>query len=280
MFWSLSVVIVCSIGTLLLSWAYFQHYQIPRPPFGVFNLKDVAFMLGAVVVVPYLYLALPLWAVVGLLIVGIASILSLMWEPVLRARWAIWLATGAMLLADMGSAVRLGTTHPLFVATNNLVLVAVIVGLTNSWAQGGMKARDVAVLAGALAVYDFFATARLPLMAELGQRLASAPLSPQMAWGPGNSSTGLSIGLGDLLLAAVFPLVMRKAFGRPAGLAALALAIVALVTMLALASLSRGAVVFPAMAVLGPLTVAQYAFWARRCGLERARYTGPKRTLA
>jgi predicted component of type VI protein secretion system len=33
----------------------------------------------------------------------------------------------------------------------------------------------------------------------------------------------LSIGLGDLLLMTVFPLVMRKAYGRPAGIAAIAI---------------------------------------------------------
>ena len=31
----------------------------------------------------------------------------------------------------------------------------------------------------------------------------------------------MGIGIGDLLLAALFPLVMRKAFGRPAGVVAL-----------------------------------------------------------
>jgi hypothetical protein len=57
---------------------------------------------------------------------------------------------------------------------------------------------------------------------------------------------------------------MRKSFGRPAGLAGLGigLAIVGAV----LAALETGAIdtAIPAMVVLGPVMVAQYAYWARR----------------
>ena len=43
----------------------------------------------------------------------------------------------------------------------------------------------------------------------------------------------LSIGVGDLLLATVFPLTMRKGFGLRAGLAAVAVALGALAVLLA-----------------------------------------------
>lgn len=71
-----------------------------------------------------------------------------------------------------------------------------------------------------------------------------------------------------MLLATVFPLVMRKAFGCSAGMIALALALAAIGTLLALPL--QGA--FPVMVVLGPLMMLQYLFWCRRCGRERTTW--------
>ena len=87
--------------------------------------------------------------------------------------------------------------------------------------------------------------------------------SSTLPWG--TSSAALGIGLGDVLLATVFPLVMRKAFGRAAGIAALVIALLAIGTMLALPL----KVVFPAMVVLGPLMMLQYLYWRSRRGPER-----------
>ena len=58
------VVILCHIAAaLLLSWVYFRRYTVSRPPIGVFNLWDIAVMIGGIVLVPYLYLVLPIWLV-------------------------------------------------------------------------------------------------------------------------------------------------------------------------------------------------------------------------
>jgi hypothetical protein len=50
---------------------------------------------------------------------------------------------------------------------NNTVLVLAVMGVTTLWAQSGMKARDVAMLAGALTFYDLVATSLLPLTSDL-----------------------------------------------------------------------------------------------------------------
>jgi hypothetical protein len=73
--------------------------------------------------------------------------------------------------------------------------------------------------------------------------------------------------LGDLLLATVGPLVFRKAYGRPAGFAAIVIAISAIsaVMFLGAAGVFK---TFPTMIVLGPLLVLQYLVWSRRA-LER-----------
>lgn len=257
-------------AALLLSWGYFRRYAITRPPVGVFNLRDIAIMIGGIVLVPYLYLALPRWLVAGLLALGILSALYFMWEPVLRARWAIWLAAIGLVVADLGAALALGVASAPFFAANNLVLTLVVVALTNLWAQSGMRARDVAVLAGALAIYDVVATWQLPLMTDLFGRLAGLPFAPIIAWPSGGQWIG--IGLGDILLAAGFPLVMRKAFGRDAGIAALAIGLGCLVGLLALPILGAIRTTFPVMIVLSPLMLLQYGYWRRQRGPERTTW--------
>ncbi len=150
------------------------------------------------------------------------------------------------------------------------MLTLVIVGLTNLWAQSGMQARDLTIVAGMLAVYDVIATWLLPLMTDMIERLAGLPFVPLVAW-PVEEWRWLGIGLGDLLLAAVFPLVARKAFGITAGIAALAIGGGAIAGVLALPLLGITYVAFPVMIVLGPLIVAQYGYW-RRCGPERTTW--------
>ena len=86
---SFYLVLGFTTSAVLLGWTYFRRYEIQRPPIGVFNLGDVAAMIGAIVVVPYLYLALPLWLVVGIFALAISSILYFTVEPVVRTRWAV-----------------------------------------------------------------------------------------------------------------------------------------------------------------------------------------------
>jgi hypothetical protein len=91
-------------------------------------------------------------------------------------------------------------------------------------------------------------------------RLSALPFVPLVAW-PVEEWRWLGIGLGDLLLAAVFPLVTRKAFGPAAGRAALAISVCAIGCVLALPILGITYVAFPLM-------IAQYTYWCRR-GAER-----------
>jgi hypothetical protein len=267
-----AVVLGCASLALGLAWLYYRRYPVTRPPIGVITCWDVAIMLGAIVVVPYLYLTLPLGLVVGLLSLGYVSILYTLAEPVLRARWALWLAVLTLLAADLGAAHLFGPGSLPLLAINNAVLVAIVVGVANIWAQSGIKARDVAVLGAALALYDVLATSLLPLMTDLITRLAQAPFAPLVAWPIGDEGAWLGVGLGDLLLAAVVPLVLRRAFGRRAGVLALAINLVALSGLLALLALGVVQVTLPAMVVLGPLIVLQYGYWTRRRGPERTTW--------
>jgi hypothetical protein len=263
------IVLAFAAAAVWFAWLYFRRFVVVRPPLGVFNLRDIALMLGFIILGPFLDLALPLWIVGGLLLVGGLSTLYFMWEPVLPPSWARWLATVALVGIDLAAWLWLGKTSPWWHAINNVFVVLCVVGITNLWAQSGMKARDAAILAGALAIYDLVATALLPLMGDLFIRLAKLPLTPLVAWPIGSAGQWAGIGLGDLLLAAAFPLVMRKAFGRSAGLAAMAIGLGAIAALILGPIWGLHVEIFPVMVVLGPLMVLQYAYWRRRRGQER-----------
>jgi len=251
---------------------YFRRCRMSRPPIGVFNLADVASMLVAIILLPLLYLALPARIVGAILFVGTTSLLYFTWEAVLKARWAVWAAALVMAVADVAAAWRYGTGSPEFHAVNNVVLVVAIVGVTNLWAQSGMKARDATILGAALIAYDFVATSLLPTTTDLFTRLAGMPFAPVVAWGDADEGVWAAIGMGDLLLATVFPLVMRKAYGRTAGAVAMALALGAIGALFVVGRLGLIVETFPVMIVLGPLMVVQYAYWRRRLGAERTTW--------
>lgn len=267
---SFYVVLGVATSAVLLGWAYFRRYEISRPPIGVLGIGDVAFMIGAIVLIPYLYLAFPLWLVAGIFALGVLSILYFTAEPVIGARLAVWLVVLLLLGADIWTRFGFGAMSTPFLAVNNAILVLAVVGTTNLWAQSGMKARDAAVLGGVLAVYDLIATSLLPITTDLLTRLVGMPLTPLVAWGVG--SERLAIGLGDLLLATVFPLVMRKAFVRSAGIVAIAISLATIATIMALLELGNLNVALPVMTALGPLMVLQYGYWIRRLGRERTTW--------
>jgi hypothetical protein len=255
-------------AAVLLSWLYFRRYRLARPPIGVFDLFDVGIIVIAAILIPFIYLALPTWLAAGLFGLGLLSVLYYGAEPVLSRRWFPWFVSLALLGADLACAAAFGPASADSRAISDVVLVAAVVGASNLWAQGGMKACDLAGLAAILTVYDFVATVRLSVMDDVLGRLASSPFAPSLAWGS-YGGAWLEIGLGDLLLASLFPLVMLKAFGRSAGLAALALSICSIGVMLTVAASGFAGSTFPAMVGLGPLIVLQYAYCARHQGPER-----------
>ena len=150
-----------------------------------------------------------------------------------------------------------------------VLLTLLLVGATRQ-SVGSTEARqcghvDLVMLGLALMVYDYVATWQFHTMSDLFERLAQLPMVPMVAWRAG-AATWMGLGLGDILLATVFPLVMRKAFSRTAGLVAMMLGLVAIAVILALPLIwGVEASVFPVMIVLGPLMLVQYLFWQRRC---------------
>jgi hypothetical protein len=257
----LAVAFGLSALAVLGSAAYFRRYEVPRPPIGRVNLRDVGFLLAAIIVVPYLYLAVPLAVVAGMLSVAVISLLLMAGQPVLGGPRRAGAVACAVVVADVSIAIASGTMSPAFLAFNNLVVVVFVIGAANLWAQSGMTARDATVLGAGLIVYDVVATSQLTLMDELITRLSHVPLMPFVLWHADGGALG--IGFGDLVLASVFPLVMRKAFGRRAGTVAIALGLGAIAVLMALVDFGVIVRTVPAMVALGPLMIVQYAFWRR-----------------
>lgn len=261
-----AVTLAFALSTIGLASAYFRHLEVKRPPVGVVNGRDIWVLLAGIVAIPYLYLALPLVVVATLLAIATVGILLFTLEPLAGHGLRRMLVFGA-LAADIALALTAGTHSNAFLAVNNLVLGIAVIGIANLWAQSGMRAIHVAAMASMLALYDLVATAGLPLMTDLLERLNDIPLVPFVSWRAAGDE--LLVGFGDLLLLALFPLVVRKAFGRRAS--AIALGVTSLVLVLLLGAVEFGLLgrIVPAMVVLGPLMAALCAIWLRRHGGER-----------
>jgi hypothetical protein len=267
--------IVAYVATWLLAtatvagtWGYFRRWALTRPPLGTVNLGDIAFTLGCIVALPLLYQWLPGWLVGTFLALTTLSMLWFLVEPVTPWPVVRWGAAGGLVATDVILAWQAGTSSTAFLLVNDAVIVLVAVGVSVLWAQGGLRARDLAILAGAIAMYDLVATGFLPLTTEMIERLAGMPFLPMAVW-PVEGGQWVGIGLGDLLMASVGPLVMRKAFGRSAGLIAMTIALAAIAVVMAAARWDAMPETFPTMIVLGPLMIAQYVWWAARRDSER-----------
>jgi hypothetical protein len=252
---------------------YLRLVAMPRPPVGRLMASDVVIMTALLVALPFIYVHLsgPLLEVIFgvLFFTGVQTTLT----PALRGRSAT--AVAAVLCAIVLAASL--THHPLPLEVGNDVLLGVVViGVANLWAQTGMTAAQVAALSGVLAVYDLAATGLSSLTATFLRRVSGRAFAPALTIGLGHSQVAL--GLGDILLAALWPLVAAKTYGRVAGIVAavLALGTVAVVE----AEVAAGAITgnVPMLSFLGPVAIVQWAFW--RWHRSRERTTGQWRAGA
>src|SRR5262245_18631746 len=147
---TLAIVLGQASGTVGLGWLSFRRWRVTRPPIGVFNLADVLIMLGGIVLIPLLYLALPIRLLAGLLALGALSALYCALEPILRSRALLWSVVVLAVAGEWAVLAYVGSTSSAYFLVNNPVLVIGVVGIANLWVQSGMRARDAAILGGAL----------------------------------------------------------------------------------------------------------------------------------
>jgi hypothetical protein len=221
-------------------------------------------MSAMVVLAPLGYLSLPRAVVATVFGLVLTAAVQLVLAPMIGGRTAFLLSV--LLCGATAVSWMLGRPLPTLVLTD-IVLTLAVIGVANLWAQGGLPARHVAVLAGLLAGYDLVATGLTGVMTRFATEVQGLPFAPVFAVTGGRAP--VSIGLGDLLMLVMFPLTASRAFGRGAGRVA-ALCGIAVTGGVALLFWLRvlGTAV-PLLTVLGPVIVTQYAYWRRRNVRER-----------
>ena len=263
----LSALVVAALAGSVLgaSWLVFRRVRLERPPLGAIDHSDIVFMAIVIMVMPWLYLALPPVAAAAVLLLGLTAVTAMLLGSVLGARIGRIVAL-ALALSVVAASLSMPSSL-VAISINDLVLAVAIVAVANLWAQGGMRAGHLALLAGFLTVYDITATSILQLTGDLFAQQSGQPFAPVLAWPVGSGADWLGIGIGDVLMASTSVLVLYKAFGREAGLVAAAAAMATITGLLLFRDVVDG--VLPVMAVLGPVIIGQVAWWRKR-GPERS----------
>ncbi|MEV6103586.1 hypothetical protein AB0M28_02585 [Streptomyces sp. NPDC051940] len=194
---------------------FFRRVRLPRPAIGVFNGRDVVIMLGFVVVLPYLYLGLPSWLVPVVLGLAFAGGLTIGYGTVVARARVRWLCILALLAADFTASRFAEDSWPAagpYWVLNSALVLTLIVSAANLSAQGGLRLVHVSWFALALAVYDAFFATVVPLTQELADAMQGYAFAPSASIRIGD--LGAFVGMGDLLVYALFTTVAYKAYGR------------------------------------------------------------------
>jgi hypothetical protein len=271
----LGVALVCIITVTACALLYFRRVRLERPPIGTFNGRDIGILLTFIVTLPFLYAALPVWAITCFLALTFASALFFGYRPVL-GRTGVWVCIGVLIGANLWtSRTMLGTTAgwQLWWAELSLLVGLAAVSVANLYVQGGMKLRHVAWLALALGVYDLIFSSVYPLTNKLVQEFLGAPLDPSMGMRFGLDN--FAIGIGDVLIFALFTVVVYKAYGAHAARIAFGLVVAFGTIVPSLVPLvinfvdARFDVLVPAQTFFGPAAFLCYLWMRRHYGRER-----------
>jgi hypothetical protein len=270
------IVLLGSLITCLVALAYIRRYRLERPAIGVFNGRDVAVLYVFIIVLPALYVVLPPEALIGFLILTFCAALSIGLRPVVPRKY-IWPAVGLAIGLNIWMArTLLGTSlgWELMLIETSIMVVLAAVAVSNLYVQGGMRLQHVAWFALVLGAYDVTFSLIIPFIAELADAFIGHPLNPAIGFRMG--LVYVDIGLGDLLVYALFVIAALKAYGPKA--ARLALVIVGVfgsvapsVMPLILDVVTRGEgnAVVPAQIFFGPPALLTYLWLKKRYGRER-----------
>jgi hypothetical protein len=273
---TLVCVLIGAIGTSAFALYYFRRVRLERPAIGTFNGRDIVVLFCFIVTLPVLYLFLPHWALTSFLVLTFVASLSIGYRPLLP-NGQLWLLIGLAIGANIWIARTMLGTVTGWQAYWALTSVIVLLGasaVANLYVQGGMYLRHVAIFAFALAFYDAMFSVVIPLTPRLADAFIGYPLDPSVGMRVGIYNA--NIGIGDLLVYALFLIAAFKAYGRRAARVAMGLIVVFGSAMPALAPLVISAVTrgdaniaVPAQACFGPVALLAYLWMHRRWGTER-----------
>ncbi|MFE3204708.1 hypothetical protein [Embleya sp. NPDC059237] len=210
-----AVTLAIALGVSVASVGFFRRVTLPRPAVGVFNGNDMIIMMGFVIALPFFYLALPDWLLPFVLGLTLAGGLSVAYGTVVRRGSLRWALIACLMAADWLAArgAEDDPTHALpYWLINSIVILLMAVGAANLNTQGGLKLRHVSRFALALAAYDLFFATVVPLTQKLFGAVQGYAFAPSA--GVRIGEFGAVVGMGDLLVYALFTTVAYKAYGR------------------------------------------------------------------
>ena len=275
---SLTEFIVALVGVVVVSGGallYFRRVRLERPPIGTFNGRDIAILLALIVALPFLYAALPGWAITCFLALTFAAALSIGYRPVCGVV-PVWLGIGVLIGANIWTShTMMGTTAgwQLWWAELDILVALGAIAVANLYVQGGMKLKHVAWFALALALYDAGFTLVVNVTAVLVEEFIGHPLDPTFGIRGGVNNYG--IGIGDLLVYALFVVASYKAYGKAAARLAFGVMVVFGAAAPSLFPLIhdlvdfRNDVVIPAQLFFAPAAFLCYLWMRRHYGRER-----------
>lgn len=264
-------VIVVSAGALY----YFRHVRQERPPVGTFNGRDIAILLALIIALPFLYAALPGWAITCVLALTFAAALSIGYRLVWGAV-PVWLGIGVLVGANIWTShTMMGTTTgwELWWVELDILVALGAIAVANLYVQGGMKLKHVAWFGLTLALYDAGSTLVVNVTAVLVEDFIGHPLDPTFGIRGGVNNYG--IGIGDLLFYALFVVASYKAYGKAAARLAFGVMVVFGAAAPSLFPLIhdlvdfRNDVVIPSQLFFAPAAFLCYLWMRHRYGRER-----------
>jgi len=264
-------VIVVSAGALY----YFRHVRQERPPVGTFNGRDITILLALIIVLPFLYAALPGWAITCVLALTFCAALSIGYRLVWGAG-LVWLGIGLLIGANIWTSHTLmGSTAgwELWWVELDIMVALGAIAVANLYVQGGMKLKHVAWFGLLLALYDAGSTLVVNVTAVLVEDFIGHPLDPTFGIRGGVNNYG--IGIGDLLFYALFVVASYKAYGKAAARLAFGVMVVFGAAAPSLFPLIhdlvdfRNDVVIPSQLFFAPAAFLCYLWMRHRYGRER-----------
>jgi hypothetical protein len=269
---------VLLVGIVIISTAavfYFRRVRMERPPIGTFNGRDIVILVAFISALPFLYGYLPNWLITILLTLTFSSGLYIGYRQLLGAT-RTWLGIGLLIGLNIYTSDHLlGTTlgWPLWWLELSVMVGLGAVAVANLYVQGGMRLQHVAWLSLALAVYDLIFATILPLTDKLVANYLSHPLDPLLGMRFGIDNYG--VGLGDLLVYALFLTAVYKAYGKHAARLGLGLIVVVGAAVVSFVPLAFNFldveldVLVPSQVFFGPSAFLFYLWLKHRYGRER-----------
>jgi plastocyanin len=274
----IAVGLVGSLSVTAAALAYFRRVQLPRPPIGAFNARDLAVLAVFIVTLPVLYVTVPPAVLTGFLVVTFLSALTIGLRPLFATR-TLLVAVPVMLIANLAITRGMdglgGGLQVYWVSTSIIVAIAAV-GVANLYVQGGLELRHIAWFTLFLGTYDIVFTRVIPLTPELAVALQGRPLDPSVGFAA--SGYNANVGLGDLLVFCLYATAAYRGYGRRGALAALGViavfgAVAPAVTPLLVPGLfgSTAAAFVPIMTLFGPAAFACHVWLARTSPQRRLR---------